>query len=140
MAQAASTSNRSASAGLSILPNLAFGGLVGTASVVLVWLLPIFPTWVKRYCVGHPVAVACVILFSIAVAALIEKWRQVLVERRQLRTADWLLQQLRGDAGTEMLDGSEAGDATLAAPVRGPLAAVQLGGLLSAQPLAFQSS
>ncbi len=134
VAQAATTSNRTASAGLSILPNLAFGGLVGTAGVVLVWLLPIFPAWVKRYCVGHPVAVACVILFSIAVAALIEKWRQVLVERRQLRTADWLLQQLRTGAGTE------AGEESSSEPVRGPLAAVQLGSLLSAQPLVFQTS
>jgi biopolymer transport protein ExbB/TolQ len=140
VAQAASTSNRSASAGLSILPNLAFGGLVGTAGVVLVWLLPIFPAWVKRYCVGHPVAIACVILFSIAVAALIEKWRQVLLERRQLRTAGWLLQQLGGGSGSEAGDGNAAVDEPPSESLRGPLAAAQLGSLLSAQPLAFQTS
>lgn len=80
------------------LPPLFLIGLGLAASFFgLILFGPFDSTLLRRYCLGHPIAVSCVCLFFVGCVALVIKWTQALLQQQLTNKATSSLEQLAAE-------------------------------------------
>ncbi|MCR9291940.1 MAG: MotA/TolQ/ExbB proton channel family protein [bacterium] len=78
----------------SLLPVLLLGSLASGVFLGLILAGPLDYGLLRRYCLNHPVAIACVCLFFVGIITLVLKWYQAVVQAGATRKATLALHQL----------------------------------------------
>ncbi len=89
--------NQTTSFSLPLPPVLLIGGGLAAAFYALILLGPLDTELFQRYCLSHPVAVACVSLFLMGLTALVMKWLDTVRQNQLTTRSTTMLQRLVSD-------------------------------------------
>lgn len=92
---------------LALPPIILLGMVLAGAFFGLVILGPFDNSLLRRYCLGHPIAVTCVCLFFVGLVALLLKWSQAFLQQTVTHKSKLRLQQLARE-GTDIVPSMRA--------------------------------